>query len=499
MFQTFVGLEIHIHLLTKTKVFCGCKSAYGDKPNTNICPVCLGYPGVLPAVNKEALKMSYMVGTALNCELSPHTLFERKNYFYPDMTKNYQISQFSDPVGVNGWFEFETDGGIKRIRIHDVHLEEDAGKMIHDGNRTLLDYNRAGTSLLEIVTEPDFSTSEEAENFLQSFQRMVRYLGVCDGNMEEGSLRCDANISINKTGKGLGTKVEIKNLNSSRFVRKALQYEYKRQAKTIKNGGKIVQETRLWIEEKQKTRSMRTKETAHDYRYFPEPDIPPFVPDEMFMQSVNDSMVELPFVRKQRLQKAYSLTEEFAVFITEDKFRADFFEAVISAGAGAGTGTGTGTGTAVTGTPAPAAIAAIAATAAKWLKGETVKQLGRRNLELSDSPLSPIRFFSLMKMLSDGTIHANIARQLLELTLDQDEDPEILLERDVLAGSDDDAEIAEIIDSVLSNNPEAAVQIQEGNTKAVGFLMGQVMKASQGSADPKTVRILLMEKLTNKK
>jgi len=473
MFQTFVGLEIHIHLLTKTKVFCGCKSAYGDKPNTNICPVCLGYPGVLPTVNREALKMSYMVGKAMNCELSQHTLFERKNYFYPDMTKNYQITQFSDPVGVNGWYEFETGGSRKQIRIHDIHLEEDAGKMIHDGNSSLLDDNRAGTSLLEVVTEPDFSSSEEAEDFLQSFRRMVRHLGVCDGNMEEGSLRCDANISINKKGKGLGTKVEIKNLNSSRFVRKALQYEYKRQAKTIKTGGKIIQETRLWNEEKQKTRSMRTKEAAHDYRYFPEPDIPPFIPDEAFMQNVNQSMVELPLARKQRMIDAYFLTEELAGFIVEEKFRADFFETVVTDDVDA-------------------------ATAAKWLKGETVKQLGRRNMELSDSPLLAIRFINLMKMLADGTIHANIARQLLELILDQDEDPEILLEREGLTGSDDNAELAEIIDLVVSNNPEAAVQIQEGNTKAVGFLMGQVMKASQGSADPKAVRSLLMQKLNAK-
>lgn len=473
MFQTFVGLEIHIHLLTKTKVFCGCKSAYGDKPNTNICPICLGYPGVLPAVNREALKMSYMVGKAMNCELSPHTLFERKNYFYPDMTKNYQITQFTDPVGINGWYEFETGGNTKRIRIHDIHLEEDAGKMIHDGNRSLLDYNRAGTSLLEIVTEPDFSSSEEAEDFLHSFRRMVRYLGVCDGNMEEGSLRCDANISINKKGKGLGTKVEIKNLNSSRFVRKSLQYEYKRQAKTIKTGGKIIQETRLWNEEKQKTRSMRTKEAAHDYRYFPEPDIPPFIPDEAFLQEVNEAMVELPFLRKRRMISAYSLTEELALFITEEKFRADYFETVVTDDVDG-------------------------MTAAKWLKGEVVKQLGRRKMELSNSPLLAIRFISLMKMLADGTIHANIARQLLELILDRDEDPEILLESEGLAGSDDTAELAKIIELVVSNNPEAALQIQEGNSKAVGFLMGQVVKASQGSADPKTIRLLLMNKLGSK-
>jgi aspartyl-tRNA(Asn)/glutamyl-tRNA(Gln) amidotransferase subunit B len=467
-FQTFIGLEIHIHLLTKTKVFCSCRSAFGDPPNTNVCPVCLGYPGVLPAVNREALKMAYMVGTALNCDLSMHTIFERKNYFYPDMPKNYQISQFSDPVGRGGWFEFETGGKIKRISFHDIHLEEDAGKMIHDGSRTLLDYNRAGTSLLEIVTNPDFSSGEEAEDFLQAFRRLVRYLGVCDGNMEEGSLRCDANISINRQGKGLGTKVEIKNLNSSRFVRKAMAYEYRRQAKTIKLGGTIVQETRLWNEEKQKTLNMRTKEAAHDYRYFPEPDIPPFCPDEGFLRGVAEAVPELPLVRKQRFGRQYGLTAELADFIADEKFRADFFELCVFEGADP-------------------------AETAKWLKGEVARQLARRETDLEGSFLSSSRMAELMKLLGSGRIHANIGRQVLELVLDENMDPVRLIEREEFAGSDDREALGPVVDQVLSNNKEAVLQVRDGSQKALGFLMGQVLKAAGQQADPKLVRRILLD------
>lgn len=471
-FETFVGLEIHIHLLTKTKVFCGCRTSFGAEPNTNVCPVCLGYPGVLPVVNREALKMSYMVGKALNCRLSDHTVFERKNYFYPDMTKNYQISQFSDPIGTDGWFEFETGGRMKRITFHDIHLEEDAGKMIHDGSRSLLDYNRAGSSLLEIVTNPDFSSGEEAEDFLQAFRRMVRYLGVCDGNMEEGSLRCDANISINRKGKGLGTKVEIKNLNSSRFVKKALLYEYKRQAKTIKTGGKIIQQTRLWNEQRQKTLSMRNKEAAHDYRYFPEPDIPPFIPDAQFLSEVEANMSELPGDRKNRLVAQYRLSEELAAFITDEKPRADYYESCCTEGADP-------------------------VETAKWMKGEIAKQLAKRDLSLETSPLSTRRLAQVMKLMEEAVIHANIARQVIELVLDRDMDPDTLIEQEGLNAEDNQDELMEIIDRVAGTNQEAVDQIRDGNMKAVGFLMGQVMKQSGGQADPKVVRALLMEKIIN--
>jgi aspartyl-tRNA(Asn)/glutamyl-tRNA(Gln) amidotransferase subunit B len=309
VYQSFIGLEVHIHLLTATKVFCGCRSAFGDEPNSNVCPVCMGYPGVLPTLNLEAMRMGCMVAKALNCRIPERTWFERKQYFYPDMTKNYQISQFASPLGQNGWLELEGRGADgkrigKKVRIKECHLEEDAGKMIHTGTVSLLDYNRAGVSLLEIVTEPDMETGEEAECFIQQLRRMVRYLGVCDGNMEEGSLRADANVSINLPGRGLGKKVEIKNLNSSRFVRLGLNYEIRRQAEVLDEGKAVTQETRLWNENRDETVPMRQKENAQDYRYFPEPDLPVFCPDGAFLGSVEDALVELPAARLKRFSRA---------------------------------------------------------------------------------------------------------------------------------------------------------------------------------------------------
>jgi aspartyl-tRNA(Asn)/glutamyl-tRNA(Gln) amidotransferase subunit B len=476
MIDTFIGLEVHIHLLTKSKVFCSCPSEFGALPNTHVCPVCLGYPGALPMLNRQSLLYSYMVGTALECRLSNKTVFERKNYFYPDMSKNYQISQYADPIGSDGWFEFETGGKIRRVRIHDIHLEEDAGKMIHEGDRTLIDYNRAGSSLLEIVTQPDFSSGEEAEDFLQSFRRMVRYLGVCSGNMEEGSLRCDANISVNRTGKGLGTKVEIKNLNSSRHVRKALHYEQRRQMRALKTGTEIIQETRLWDEQKQKTLSMRTKEAAHDYRYFPEPDIPPFTPDEQFFGEVEASMSELPLKRKLRLLRQYGLTEELAGYVCEERDRADFFEKTV------------------------VDEAVSASQCAKWMKTEVAKQLGRRDMELTASPLSVERFQQLLGALEAGEIHAQAAREVLEAVFDEHEDPQtIITNRGLTETRMDDGQLSRLVQSVLDAQPQAVGQFAAGDKKVIGFLIGQVMKQTSSPADPKRVRTLLERILESKR
>jgi aspartyl-tRNA(Asn)/glutamyl-tRNA(Gln) amidotransferase subunit B len=466
--DTFIGLEVHIHLLTKSKAFCSCPSEYGAPPNTHICPVCLGYPGVLPSVNREALKFSYIVGRALNCTLSQKTTFERKNYFYPDMAKNYQISQFSEPVGTGGWFEFETGSKVKRVRIHDIHLEEDAGKMIHEGERTLIDYNRAGTSLLEIVTEPDFSSGEEAEDFLQAFRRLVRYLGVCDGNMEEGSLRCDANISVNRKGKGLGTKVEIKNMNSSRNVRKAMRYEYMRQARAMKNGSPVIQETRLWDDSKQRSYSMRTKETAHDYRYFPEPDIPPFIPDQVFCDEVEMGGCELPLDRKRRFADKFKLPDDLADYLCEEKGRADFFEQLIEKN-----------------NLSPAECA-------KWLKGEVAKSLTKRGLLLGSSPLTPERLQRILRDLQEGSIHAAIAREVIEGVLDEDLEPEQVLERrNLFPDKVDEHKLEQIITNVVDQNAKAAAQVRSGDQKVIGFFVGQVMKEVGASADPKRVREFL--------
>jgi len=397
-YQSFVGLETHIHLATRSKMFCSCKAHFGDEPNTNVCPVCLGYPGVLPVANKEAIRLAYIVARALNCELSPQSVFERKNYFYPDMPKNYQISQFEHPVGKNGWVDVPTSKGMKRVRIHDVHLEEDAGKMIHAGDMSLIDYNRAGYPLLEIVTEPDLVDGEEAEEYLKNFQRIVRYLGVSDGNMEEGSLRCDANVSINHSGKGLGTKVEIKNLNSSRFVKLSLNYEIIRQSEAMDKGTPIIQETRLWNENRDMTTPMRTKESSNDYRYFPEPDMPPFHPAPDFLKEVEHSLVELPAQRKIRLMQEWGITDEQAEIIHDTRYTADFFEQTL-------------------------ALGASSSSLAAWMTTEVKKQLNSRSIALEGAPLTPGRMAQLLEAIEKGTISGKIAKTVLDEIFTQNKDP----------------------------------------------------------------------------
>ena len=468
MYQSFVGLEIHIQLLTQTKVFCNCRANFGDEPNTNVCPVCMGYPGVLPTLNEQAIEMAYTVARALNCDLNPECVFDRKNYFYPDLPKNYQISQFHEPLGRNGYIDLEFHKKKKRIRIHEIHLEEDAGKMIHAGDMSLLDYNRAGTPLLEIVTEPDLEIGEEAEVLLQELRRMVRYLGVCDGNMEQGSMRCDANVSVNTRGAGLGSKVEIKNLNSSRFVRKALSFEIERQQEILERGGTITQETRLWNENRDLTESMRTKESAHDYRYFPEPDLPHFRTSDEFLARVESRLVELPAARRARFVADYGVTTAQAEFLCDEKSTADYFEAAIAAGA-------------------------EAETVATWLAGDVRKQLNRHGVELTDSPLTPTRLAELLSLLAAGTIHGKIAKQVLALVFDEDKDPRVIITEQGWEQITDPAEIRAVVDRVLADNPKALGQIQSGDGKPMGFLVGQIMKATNGRAEPRVVQQVLSQ------
>ncbi len=469
-YQSFIGLEIHIHLLTESKVFCNCPARFGDEPNRNVCPVCMGYPGVLPALNEEAIFMSYLVGRALNCELADEAIFDRKNYFYPDMTKNYQISQFHSPVGRNGWFDIRLEGEeTKRIRIHDIHLEEDAGKMIHASGGSLLDYNRAGTALLEIVTEPDLVTGEDAEAFIQQFRNLVRQLGVCDGNMEEGSLRCDGNVSINLKGKGLGTKTEVKNVNSSRFLRQALSYEIRRQKKLLDKGEAITQETRLWDEAAGRTEAMRSKESAHDYRYFPEPDLPPFRPTPDFLGKVDEALIELPLARRTRFVEELGVKEVQADLLTEERATADFFEATVAAGV-------------------------EAAAAAAWICGDVQKHLKRREIALGESSLSPARLAALIKLVEENTVNRNGAREVLEAVLDEDKDPaEIVAERG-LEQEDNSAELEALIAKIADENPQAVEQLTSGDMKPIGFFVGQIMRASGGKADPKQVQSLIRAK-----
>jgi len=470
MYRSYVGLEIHIHLLTNSKVFCGCRANYGDEPNTNICPVCMGYPGVLPALNEQAMKLGYVVARALNCDLSAECVFERKNYFYPDLPKNYQISQFSAPLGTNGYLDLEFRKHRRRVRIRECHLEEDAGKMIHAGDQSLLDFNRTGTPLLEIVTEPDLEIGEEAEVLLQEFRRLVRYLGVCDGNMEEGSLRCDANVSVNAEGAGLGTKVEIKNMNSFRFVRKALNFEIARQEDILERGGTIVQETRLWNENRDVSESMRVKESSNDYRYFPEPDLPPFRPSELFLSEVESAQVEQPRERMSRFASQYGLTEPQAAFVCDEKEMADYFEKVVDLGA------------------SPDAIAA-------WLMGDVQKLLNRHAVRLADSPLNPERLASILTMLAAGRIHGKIAKQVLSAVFDDGRDPEVIIAERGWEQLTDRSVIRTAVSDVLREEATAVAQIRSGDARPRGYLVGQVMKKTSGRADPAVVQALLKEEL----
>ncbi|MDR1470841.1 MAG: Asp-tRNA(Asn)/Glu-tRNA(Gln) amidotransferase subunit GatB [Spirochaetaceae bacterium] len=489
MYQSFIGLEVHIHLLTKTKVFCGCKQNFGDGPNTNVCPVCLGYPGVLPALNVEAMRMGCTVARALGCTIPPKTWFDRKQYFYPDMTKNYQISQFHQPLGQDGLVTIEGRGIQKTVRIKECHLEEDAGKMIHAGTASLLDYNRAGYALLEIVTEPDMESGEEAELFIRQLRRTVRYLGVCDGNMEEGSLRADANVSINTPGAGLGRKVEIKNLNSSRFVKLGLNYEIKRQAGLLDEGKMVVQETRLWNENRDQTEPMRTKENAQDYRYFPEPDLPVFVPDAAFLRRVEEGVCELPLARVKRFIAEYGLGEENADALCDEKAFADYYEdAVVKALA--------------EGLAKPEAAAKVA----NLLLGDVKHILAKAGADpatIGDTKLTPARLASLVVMTAQGAVSAKNAKQVLAAVFDEDKDPPAIIKERGWEQMTDPAQIGEAVDGVLA--AEAATLADARSAKAAGnekraktltaYLAGKVIAATGGRADPGVVGRLLGERV----
>ena len=482
MYQSFIGLEVHIHLLTKTKVFCGCRSVFGDEPNTNVCPVCMGYPGVLPSLNIEAMRMGCMVARALNCRIPPRTWFERKQYFYPDMPKNYQISQFASPLGQEGFLNIEGRGIRKRVRIKECHLEEDAGKMIHTGTVSLLDYNRAGVSLLEIVTEPDMETGEEAEFFIQQFRRMVRYLGVCDGNMEEGSLRADANVSINLPGKGLGRKVEIKNLNSSRFVRLALNHEIHRQGERLDQGKEVIQETRLWNENRDQTEPMRTKENAQDYRYFPEPDLPVFEPDGTFLASVEEALVELPVPRMRRFEADFGLSAEQADLICEEKAGADYFEAALAEAVRRGMESRDAAGR-----------------IANWILTDIKHILGREGIPPKDIlsfTLGPQRLAALVVLVARGEVSLKNAREAVEVVLREDQDPELIIRERGWARIADPEKIALTVHSVYTEEASVFGAVRsahtEGNTKRANtltaYLVGKVLAATGGRADPGIVR-----------
>ena len=476
-FEAVIGLEIHAQLLTETKIFCGCKNEFGAEPNTNVCPVCLGMPGSLPVLNKKAVEYAVKAALALNCEIKRVSIFARKHYFYPDLPKAYQITQYEQPYAVNGWLEIEKENGEKkRIRIRRIHLEEDAGKTIHgEGNdpNSYVDLNRAGTPLIEIVTEPDISSPEEARLFMQKLRDILVWIGVNDGNLEEGSLRCDANVSVRPKGsKELGTRTEIKNVNSFKFIQKALEYEINRQIEIIKSGGKVVQETRLFDSQKGITKTMRTKEEAEDYRYFPEPDLPPLIIDEKWLESIKASLGELPDQTKERFIKDYEITKYDAEILVKDKKLAEFFESTVKLYDGS-----------------PKKVA-------NFIISELLGILNEENIDITDCKAQPQHIAKILKMTEDGTISLRIAKEeVLPQVVKTGKDPEEIVKKKGLIQISDENVLSEIIRKVAKNNEKAVRQYKEGNEKqkqkAVKFLIGQVMKETKGKANPKLLNTLI--------
>lgn len=476
-YEAVIGLEVHTELQTKTKIFCSCRTSFGADPNTNVCPVCLGLPGVLPVLNKKVLEYAVRAGLALNCEISRFSKFDRKNYYYPDLPKNFQTSQFDLPICEHGYLDVEVEGEKRRIRITRAHMEEDAGKLVHhgtsitDSDYSLVDYNRTGTPLLEIVSEPDMRSAKEAVAYMEKMRAILQYVGISDCRMEEGSLRCDANVSVRPVGqKELGTKTEIKNINSFKGVERAIEYEAMRQAELLEDGGKVVQETRTWDEKEGVTKSMRTKEEANDYRYFPEPDLVPFTVSDEYIENIRKSLPELPDARKERYMKEFGLSSEDAVFMTNDKATADYFEAAVDAGAD------------------PKACV-------NWLMGEFASQLSTDGIEIAKAPVSAENLAALLKLISKGTISGKIAKKVFATMWKEGGNPEEIVKAQGLVQISDTAELSKLVDEVIGKNPKAVEDFKAGKKKAVGALVGQIMKATKGKANPRVINELLNKKL----
>lgn len=472
-FETVIGLEVHAELSTKTKIFCSCSTEFGAPPNTHTCPVCLGHPGVLPVTNKQAIEYAITAALALNCEISQLTKFDRKNYFYPDLPKAYQISQFDKPVGKNGWIDIEVEGKKKRIRINRVHLEEDAGKSNHgeNGEGTLLDFNRVGVPLIEIVSEADMRSPEEAKAYLEKLKAIIQYTGVSDVKMEEGSLRCDANISLRPEGQQeFGTKTELKNMNTFRGVQRALEYEVSRQTEVLSSGNEVVQETLRWNEDQGTTITMRSKEEAHDYRYFPDPDLVDIYIDQEWIDRVRSELPELPDARKARYIEQYGLSSYDAEVLTSSKDLAEFFDSTLN-------------------------YSNDAKAIANWIMGDLLRYLNENNLEIKNSKVTPKALGELLSLIEDGTISGKIAKAIFKDLIETGKDPKAIVEEKGLVQISDENEIAKIVDSVIANNPESVEDYRNGKEKAIGFLVGQVMKETKGKANPQLVNKLIKERL----
>jgi len=475
-YETIIGLEVHVQLKTESKLFCGCSTEFGAAPNTHACPVCTGMPGVLPVVNKRAIEYAIRSALALNCEVASRSIFARKNYFYPDLPKNYQISQYEEPLAQNGYLEIRTDSGRKRVGITRINLEEDAGKLLHDiGSReidgSLVDFNRCGVPLLEIVSSPDIKSPEEAYAYLITLKSILRYLDVSDCDMEKGSLRCDANVSMRLVGqKELGVKAEVKNMNSFKAIQKALGHEVKRQVNALESGERIVQETRLWDERNERTYPMRSKEEAHDYRYFPEPDLVPLVVDEGWIEEIRKTIPELPDRRRERFIREYRLSEYDAGVLTAEKGLANYFEEVVKLHGN------------------PKAVT-------NWVTVELLGRLNAVNREVKESPVSPGQLAELLKLIEKGTVSGKIAKTVFEEMFNTGKNPQAIVKEKKLVQITDEKEIGEIVEEVLKENPRAIEEYRKGKEKALGHLVGQVMKKTQAKANPQLVNRILKEKL----
>jgi aspartyl-tRNA(Asn)/glutamyl-tRNA(Gln) amidotransferase subunit B len=475
-YEAVIGLEVHAQLQTASKMFCGCSTAFGAPPNTQVCPVCLGQPGALPVLNRQAVDYAVMAALALGCEVQRESIFARKNYFYPDLPKGYQISQYERPLALGGGVSVVADGASSFIRLTRIHMEEDAGKSLHEGffdsdRRTYVDYNRSGVPLIEIVSEPDMRSAAQAAEFFSRLRDTLVWIGVNDGNMEEGSLRCDANVSVRPAGQQLfGTKAEVKNVNSFRYLQKAIEYEIERQIDLLERGGRVLQETRLWDSSTGRTHSMRSKEEAHDYRYFPEPDLPPLVVDAARVAAVRESMPELPEARRARFVAQYAIPEYDAGVLTQSAQLAEYFEAVVAS------------------QTSPKA-------ASNWIMGELLRTLKERGTAITATPLAPSALAGLIALVENGTISSTTGKTVFAAMYDSGRLAADLVAEQGLAQNSDETALLTAVHSVMAANAEAVAQVRAGKQQTFGFLVGQVMKQSGGKANPKVVNQLLRREI----
>ncbi|HZQ54310.1 MAG TPA: Asp-tRNA(Asn)/Glu-tRNA(Gln) amidotransferase subunit GatB [Bryobacteraceae bacterium] len=475
-YEPVIGLEVHVQLNTKTKIFCSCPVAFGAPPNTNVCPVCLGLPGALPVLSRQAVESAISAALALHCRINPFSRFARKNYFYPDLPKGYQISQYDQPLAEHGYLDIPAEGGKKRIGVTRVHMEDDAGKSIHDGFKdsdryTYVDLNRSGTPLIEIVSEPDMRSPDEAYAYLTALKQIMQYVAVSDCDMEKGQLRCDANVSVRLRGAPkFGTKAEVKNLNSFRFLKMALEYEIERQVQLIESGGKVVQETRLYNPDTGVTVGMRSKEHAHDYRYFPEPDLVPLRVSEHWLNEVKAKLPELPVDRRERFVNQYGIRDYDAEVLTATREIGDYFEAA-------------------------AKVSGDGKATANWAAGELMGLLKAAGKDITQSPVSPQHLGELVALINKGELSGKLAKEILPKMFESGDSPSAIMEREGLRQITDYSALEQIVDGVLTANPKQVEQYKSGKTAVMGFLVGQVMKATRGQANPAAVNETLKRKL----